>query len=93
MAERPALSVGSPTPATQAWTECFPQCTASKLQKFSRASIWGLGGRGMGPQFPALLPKTDFLDHKLFRDITVSDLWGPAGWSLRGRVQAAILWW
>lgn len=47
----------------------------------------------MGPQFPALLPKTDSLDHKLFRDITVSDLWGPAGWSLRGRVQATILWW
>lgn len=32
-------------------------------------------------------------DHMLFRDITVSDLWGPAGWSLGGQYRPPILWW
>lgn len=30
-------------------------------------------------------------DHMLFHDVTVGNLRGPAGWSLRGRVQATIL--
>lgn len=59
----------------------------------------GAGQRGVTPPASRDLPRVSSVssedrlsDHRLFRDITVSDLWGPAGWSLR-EVQATILWW
>ena len=81
--------------------ESLPWCVTSELENFCRAQGWGLDGREwvspLAFRDPPTLPRASsqdrLCDPMLFRDITVSDLWGPVGWSPRGRVQAMILWW
>lgn len=97
--EGPHSSGDSPTQASRA-PEYGPRRATFKLERSFRTRGWGLGERGATPPACKALPTVSrassedkLSDHMLFRDITVGDLWGPAGWSPGGRYRPPILWW